>query len=165
MMVRNAVVFAAAAVVTWCACATPVANADPNDGVAINGTYTAFSDGQWAKTDDSYHDEASVTQTWTITSTCTTFQDCTGTVTSDQGWSSDNLLYMSGRWKVSHTVVNWEHCQDGTAVPGEQAFTFWRGYPDKSKISGLDQTIGPSGACGFSKWLHVSMPLRLTPVG
>jgi hypothetical protein len=165
MMVRNALVCAAAAVVTWGACAAPLANADPNDGVAINGTYTAFSDGQWAKTNDSYHDEASVTQTWTITSTCTTYQDCTGTVTSDQGWSSTNLVYMSGRWKVSHTVENWEHCQDGTAVPGEQAFTFWRGYPDKSKITGLDQTIGPSGGCGFNKWLHVTMPLRLTPVG
>ncbi len=41
----------------------------PNDGVAINGTYTAFSDGEWAKTNQSFHDEASVTQTWTITST------------------------------------------------------------------------------------------------
>ena len=54
-------------------------------GVAINGTFTAFSDGQWAKTNDSYHDELSVTQTWTITSTCATYQDCTGRVTSDQG--------------------------------------------------------------------------------
>jgi hypothetical protein len=58
-------------------CVTPVAHAA--DEVAINGSYTAFSDGQWAQTNQSYHDEPSVTQTWTISSTCTTFQDCTGT--------------------------------------------------------------------------------------
>jgi hypothetical protein len=144
--------------------AAPTAGADPNDGVAINGTYMVFSDGQWAETDQSYHDEASVTQTWTISSTCTTYQDCTGHVTSDQGWSSDNLVYMSGRWKVSRTVPNWEPCQDGTAAPGEQAFTFWKSYPDEHLV-GWDQTLGPSGACGFNKWLNVTMPLRLTPVG
>jgi hypothetical protein len=85
-------------------------------------------------------------------------------VTSDQGWSGD-LVYMSGRWKVSHTVANWEPCADGTALPGEQAFTFWKGYPDRSRLIGWDQTIGPSGACGKNQWLNVTMPLRLTPVG
>lgn len=153
---------AAAAVVAFGTCAAPVAGA--SDDVAINGTYTASSDGQWAQTNQSYHDEASVTQTWTITSTCSTFQDCTGRVTSDQGWSGD-LVYMSGRWKVSHTVANWEPCADGTALPGEQAFTFWKGYPDRSRLIGWDQTIGPSGACGKNQWLNVTMPLRLTPVG
>jgi hypothetical protein len=133
-----------------------------SDDVAVNGTYIAFSDGQWAQTNQSYHDEASVTQTWTITSTCSTYQDCTGRVVSDQGWSGD-LVYMSGRWKVVHTVENWEPCQDGTAAPGEQAFTFWRSYPDRQLV-GWDQTIGPSGACGFNKWLNVTMPFRLTPV-
>jgi hypothetical protein len=136
---------------------------DASDDIAINGTYTAFSDGQWAQTDQSYHDEASVTQTWTITSTCTTFQDCTGRVMSDQGWSAD-LVFMSGRWKVARTVDNWETCADGTAVPGQQAFTFWRSYPDRQLV-GWDQTIGPSGGCGFNKWLNVTMPFRLTPVG
>jgi hypothetical protein len=144
--------------------AAPVADADPGDGVAVNGTFTVFSDGQWAQTDQSYHDEASVTQTWTIMSSCTTYQDCTGHVTSDQGWSSDNLVYLSGRWKVSHPVANWEPCQDGTAATGEQAFTFWKSYPD-GQLVGFDQTIGPSGACGFNKWLNVTLPLRLTPVG
>ena len=152
------------AVVVTAALATPVANAEPGDGVALNGTYTVFSDGQWAQTNQSYHDETSVTQTWTITSSCTTYQDCTGRVTSDQGWSSDNLVYMSGRWKVSRTVPNWEPCQDGTAAPGEQAFTFWESYPDQHLV-GWDQTLGPSGACGFNKWLNVTLPLRLTPIG
>ena len=163
-MFAKALACAATATVTLGVCATPVAEADPNDGVAINGTYTAFSDGEWAKTNQSFHDEVSVTQTWTVTSNCTTYQDCTGRVTSDQGWSAD-LVYMSGRWKVSRTVENWEQCDDGTAVPGQQAFTFWRGYPDRSKITGWDQTIGPSGGCGFNKWLNVRMPFTLTPIG
>jgi hypothetical protein len=150
-----------ATVVVFGMCAAPVAGA--SDDIAINGTYTAFSDGQWAQTDQSYHDEASVTQTWTVTSTCTTFQDCTGRVSSDQGWSG-NLVFMSGRWKVARTVDNWETCADGTAVPGEQAFTFWRSYPERQLV-GWDQTIGPSGGCGFNKWLNVTMPFRLTPAG
>ncbi len=141
-------------------CVAPHATAD--DDVAINGTFSAFSDGQWARTNDSYHDEASVTQTWTITSTCTTFQDCTGRVVSDQGWSAD-LFYMSGRWKVSRTVENWEPCHDGTAYPGHQAFIFWHGYPaDPNKYVGWDKTEGPSGACGFNKVLDIEMPFTLT---
>jgi Cholesterol uptake porter CUP1 of Mce4, putative/MlaD protein len=99
-----------------------------------------------------------------ITSTCSTYQDCTGRVTSDQSWSGD-LVYMSGRWKVSHTVDNWEPCADGTAVPGQQAFTFWKGYPDRSQLLGWDQTTGRTGGCGKNQWLNVTMPFRLTPVG
>jgi hypothetical protein len=71
---------------------------------------------------------------------------------------------MRGRWKVSRTVPNWEPCQDGTALPGERAFTFWKSYPDENLV-GWDQTLGPSGGCGFNKNLNVTMPLRLTPVG
>jgi hypothetical protein len=89
-------------------------------------------------------------------------------VTSDQGWSGD-LVYMSDLYERPlegrGTVENWERCADGTAVPGQQAFTFWRGYPGPSKISGWDQTIGPSGGCGFNKWLNVRMPFTLTPFG
>jgi hypothetical protein len=159
----NAVAIGAAVVLTTILC-MPSAAADPNNGVALNGKFIAFSDGGWAKTNDSYHDENSVTQTWTITSNCTTFQDCTGTVVSDQGWSSDDLVYMSGRWKVSRVVPNWEPCQDGTAAAGNQAFTFWKGYPDTNLV-GWDMTLGPSGGCGFNKNLNVRMPFRLTPVG
>jgi hypothetical protein len=164
MLARTRPLAALAAIAMCAAWVAPHAYAD--DSVAINGTFTAFSDGQWAKTNDSYHDEASVTQTWTITSACTTYQDCTGRVTSDQGWSSDNLVYMSGRWKVSHTVESWEPCADGTSAPGEQAFTFWLGYPEeKNHYVGWDRTQGPSGACGFNKVLDIEMPFKLTPVG
>ncbi|MGV0791895.1 Rv2253/PknI dimerization domain-containing protein [Mycolicibacterium sp. XJ1819] len=143
--------------------ATPYAVAQ-ND-VAINGTFTAFSDGQWAKTNNSLHLEKSVTQTWAITSSCATFQDCTGVVTSDQGWTAE-LVYMSGRWKVSRTVENWEPCIDGTAHPGQQNFIFWLSYPqDRNYYVGWDKTQGPSGACGFNKVLDVEMPFRLTRQG
>jgi hypothetical protein len=141
----------------------PESHADPGDGIALNGTYTAFSDGVWAKTNLSYHDERSVTQTWTINSACTTYQDCTGRVTSDQGWSSD-IVFVSGSWLVKHTVDNWEPCIDGTAHPGEQTFMFAKGYPDAFPLKGLDTTLGLSGACGYNKQLNVRLPFTLTPV-
>lgn len=140
----------------------PVAYADPDDGVALNGTFTAFSDGAWAKTDDSFHDERAVTQTWTVESTCSTYQDCTGRVTSDQGWSAD-LVYLSGRWKAVRPVPDWERCDDGSTFTGQQTFTFWKGYPDPALI-GWDTTLGPSGACGKNKQLNIQMPFRLTPL-
>jgi hypothetical protein len=152
------------AVVASVTVGAPSATADPGDGIALNGTYTAFSDGVWAKTNDSFHDERSVTQTWTITSTCKTFQDCTGRVTSDQGWSAD-MKYLSGSWILHRTVDNWEPCIDGTATPAEQVFTFNKGYPDAFPMKGWDATTGASGACGWNKQLDVRMPFTLTPVG
>jgi hypothetical protein len=152
----------AIAITVGATCVAPLAHAA--DEVAINGTFTVFSDGMLAQTNQSFHDEASVTQTWTISSTCATFQDCTGQVTSDQGWSGD-LKYSSGLWRVRHTVDNWEPCIDGTANPGEQTFTFWPAYPPDNTYVGRDITIGPSGACGYNKWLNVTMPVKLTPVG
>jgi hypothetical protein len=142
----------------------PLAHATA-DEIAVNGTYLATSDGQWAKTNESYHDEQTVTQTWTITSSCSSFLDCTGHVTSDQGWSAD-ARYLSGVWRVAHTVAGWEACADGTAAPGEQAFQFW---PDPTvppgTLVGTDKTIGPSGACGKNQWLNVTMPFKLVPIG
>jgi hypothetical protein len=85
-------------------------------------------------------------------------------VTSDRGWSAD-LVYLRGRWKVARTLDNWERCADGISAPGEQAFTFWPNFANKSELIDWDQTIGPSGACGVNRWLNITMPLRLTPVG
>ena len=153
----------AAAMAASVVVSAPHSQADPGDGIALNGVYTAFSDGVWAQTNLSYHDERSVTQTWTITSTCSSYQDCAGRVTSDQGWSAD-LLYTSGSWRVRRTVDNWEPCIDGTATPGEQTFTFWKGYPDAFPMQGLDTTLGLSGACGFNKQLNVRLRFTLTPV-
>src|SRR5262245_18204847 len=64
------------------------AQATTKDDVAINGTYRATSIGNWAKINDQYNNEPTVVSTWTISSTCANFQECTGTLTSDQGWSA-----------------------------------------------------------------------------
>ncbi len=131
------------------------------DRIALNGTYTAISDGNWAKTNYSYHDEPTVTSTWTISSTCVDPMDCTGRVTSDQGWSASLRLVGGDLWVVAHDVENWERCEDGTTAPGHQIFKF----SADENLAGWDYTVGPSGACGANKWLVVEMPFKLVKVG
>src|SRR5690349_7766693 len=70
-----------------------VARATTKEEVAINGTYRVTSIGDYAQRNDQYFGEATVYSTWTISSSCETFQECHGTVTSDQGWSAP--LYMN----------------------------------------------------------------------
>jgi len=139
---------------------TPVPAHAGDCAVPLAGTYTAFSDGQWAQTRRSFHDEASVTSSWTVTTTCLDYLDCTGQVSSDQGWSAPALC-KSGMWTVTHDVPNWEPCPDGTAATGQQKFAF-RSQTDLAKFEGWDTTLGPSGACGVNRWLVVSMPFTLT---
>lgn len=151
-----------AALAVW----LPAPTAGADDGTALNGTYTVVSDGQWAKTNYRYHDEATVTQTWTITSSCPTFQDCTGRVVSDAGWTAD-AVYTSGRWRVHRRIADWQPCPDGTTAPGDQSFEFWRprADADAGHLTGWDRTTGPSGGCGVNKWLNITMPLTLTRAG
>jgi hypothetical protein len=125
----------------------------------LTGTYKAFSDGQWAQTRQSYHDEISVTATWTITTTCADFFDCTGQVASDQGWTAP-IRCGSGQWKVDHEVPGWEPCADGTAATGRQVFLF--SSDTETTFTGQDKTVGPSGACGVNYWQTVAMPFTLT---
>lgn len=157
-------VLAALAVAALVTVSPAPAAADPND-VALNGTFTAVSDGNWAKKNESYRDEATVTATWTISSSCTTFQDCTGSLRSNQGWTAE-LVYASQRWRASHVIENWEPCPDGTAYPGTQTFTFWAKRLDNADrdnaLVGWDETVGPSGACGINRWLTIRMPLTVT---
>jgi len=133
----------------------------------LNGTYTAVSNGEWAKTNDIFHDEASIRSTWTITSTCSYPTECTGTVTSDWGWTAP-IYQKSGVWYVKRTVDNWQPCPDGTAAPGLQVFRLYRSTPEatasdptSSTLFGDDQTTGISGSCGSSKVLFISMPIKL----
>jgi hypothetical protein len=143
------------------------AQATTKEEVAINGTFRATSIGDYAQLNDQYHGEPTVYQTWTISSTCETFQECHGTVTSDQGWSAPLYMNDGEMWKVKHEVPNWERCQDGTAFSGQQTFYFFPvndngGYQLGSRVlSGKDKTVGPSGACGQNQWLDIAMPLRL----
>jgi hypothetical protein len=131
------------------------------DWPTLNGTYAAVSDGQWAKTREVYHDEATVNSTWTITSECTSHSECTGHIVSDQGWSAD-ATFSFGLWFVEHEVPNWEPCSDGTRAPGRQQFTFYPTGP--ATLVGKDKTISASGACGISNWLTIEMPFRLTRI-
>jgi hypothetical protein len=169
---------AAIAVVGSVGTATPAHASDY--GVELNGTYRVTSNGDWAKTNDVFIDEPTVIQTWTLTSSCTSPQICTGEVKSDQGWTSPlNLGGAEGPgsvgdfWVVNHVIPNWEPCPDGTAATGNQKFMFWgidpltgqRNMTRTTLLGGTNATHAPSGACGINKQLFIEMPVRLEKVG
>jgi hypothetical protein len=143
------------------------AQATTKEEVAINGTFRVTSIGDYAQRNDQYFGEPTVYQTWTISSTCETFQDCHGSVTSDQGWTAPVYMNDGETWKVRRTVPNWERCEDGTAFSGAQTYSFLPvndngGFQIGSRtLSGKDKTVGPSGACGQNQWLDIAIPLRL----
>lgn len=147
--------------------------ATTKEDVALNGTYQVTSNGNLAKINRQFNQEAVVTTTWTISSTCTTFEECTGTVHSAQGWTEPMHVRDGLMWYVTHNVPDWERCQDGTAFTGRQEFTFYPVDPNGSgavligspTLAGKDKTIGPSGACGQNQWLTVEMPVRLDKIG
>ncbi len=148
------------------ALASPAA-AHASGNWALNGTFTATSNGEWARTNDVFHDERSVRAVWTITSQCSYPTECTGTVSSDQGWTAP-IYQRSGEWYVKHVVDNWMPCPDGTAAPGYQVFRFKRMTangdsvdPNSRVLVGEDATTGPSGACGRSLSLFITMPFKL----
>jgi hypothetical protein len=149
------------------AAATQPAHAS-TEGLALNGTYLATSNGDWAKTNEAYHDEVSVRSVWTINSTCSNAFECAGTVTSDQGWTAP-IFKTSTSWTVDRELPTWQPCPDGTSFPGTQKFRFYRvdayGQYDlnneSSVFAGEDKTTGQSGACGVSKTLLIRMPFRL----
>lgn len=139
---------------------TPSAHAEVNP--ALNGVYTATSDGQWAKKNEIFHDELTVVSTWTVSSSCTTAYSCSGTVTSDSGWSAE-IKYIAQMWFVTRTLDNWEPCPDGTAAPGKQIIKFHEHSNNPGTYIGWDTTAGPSGACGINKALFIEIPFTLVP--
>ncbi|WP_245234020.1 hypothetical protein [Mycobacterium sp. PS03-16] len=157
-----------AGAVVAAAAAAPAALAwAADDEWGLNGTYSATSNGEWAKKNEVFRDEAVVRATWTITTQCSYPTDCTGTVVSDQGWEAP-IYQKGGIWYVKHTVPRWEPCPDGTAADGLQVFRFVptvedgsQTDPDSDMLVGEDQTTGPSGACGISKPLFITMPFKL----
>jgi hypothetical protein len=161
----------ASALTSYVATSPPVrAN---SDGFAINGTYTATSDGTYATTDYAFHNEATVRTTWTITSHCTTDDSCSGKVTSDQGWSSPLTMEVGHIWHVERDVPDWETCPDGMTFTGHQTFTFYPSNADgltqigSPYLEGRDKTAGPRYACDsakYGKWLTIVMPFRLDKI-
>jgi hypothetical protein len=147
-----------------------------NYGVELNGTYRVISNGDWAKTNEVYINEKTVVQTWTMTSSCTSPQVCTGEVKSDQGWTAPLMLggtegpgSLGDFWTVDRDVQNWEPCPDGTAAPGHEKFRFWGFNPVTNErslkivdlLAGTDTTKAPSGACGINKALVIDLPVRM----
>lgn len=139
---------------------------------AINGRYTATLVGDWARTRTVYHDEDVVRSTWTITTSCTTAQDCFGTVVSDQGWTAPLTMHDGQSWNLKRDIPNWETCDDGTTYPGNQHIYFYPANPEtgetvlgSSVLAGREHTTGPSGACGTNAPLYIDQPFRLDQIG
>ncbi|MBU3686225.1 MAG: hypothetical protein EBU23_15955 [Mycobacteriaceae bacterium] len=144
-----------------------VAPAGASGNWALNGVFTATSNGEWARTNDFFHDEKTVRALWTISSQCSYPTECTGTVSSNQGWSAP-IYQTGGEWYVKRVVPNWIPCQDGSTADGLQTFRFKRMTPDGANtdptsnvLVGEDVTLGPSGACGRSLPLYITMPFKL----
>lgn len=139
---------------------------------SINGTYTATSVGEWARTNDVLHQEPMVRSTWTITTSCSTAQDCAGQVHSDQGWTAPIYMHDGALWFVTRDIPNWETCPDGTSFPGHDVFHFYPADPETGLkkngspvLAGREQTTGPSGACDTNLPLHIDQPFRLDKIG
>jgi hypothetical protein len=153
--VKSSVAIAAVMVATGLSAAA-AARADDPSTWGIRGVYETVSQGDWAKTNDSYHDEPVVRSTWTISTQCSSPMDCAGTVTSSQGWTAPIYTSNGAVWYVKRTAAGWEPCPDGTAADGMQTFRIYATDPltgyasltDSSLITGEDHTLGPSGACG-----------------
>ncbi|OHV06428.1 hypothetical protein [Mycobacterium talmoniae] len=162
---RALVVTLAAALLGFGAAVTP-AQAEPL-GFELNGSYRVTSNGEWAKTNEVYMDEATVVSVWTISSSCENAHVCTGQVSSDQGWTAP-LEFRSTRWIVDRYHENWQTCPDGTTSPGRQRYQFQgsdnNGQYTKANtdlLVGYDRTIGISGACGRNQPTVILLPLTL----
>lgn len=167
-MLRVPAIVILAAAITGVA-TTPIAQAD-NPGWGLNGTYTATSNGEWARKNEVFLDQASLRSTWTVSTQCSYPGECTGTVDSDWGWTAP-IYQKSGVWYVKHTVEGWIPCPDGSTVPGLQVFHFKPMTPEganfdltSTTLVGEDVTTGPSGACGVNKPVYINMPFKLVKI-
>ncbi|WP_245831459.1 hypothetical protein [Mycobacterium terramassiliense] len=152
------------------ALAAPAVADASTDGWGLNGTFKATSVGNWAQTNDVYHDETGVTSTWTIATTCSSRVDCSGQVNSDAGWTAP-IYTRSGEWLVKRALPHWEHCRDDTTADGLQTYRFYpadftgRAQPEgRTTFIGWDKTVAPSGACGINQPLVINMPFQLAPI-
>lgn len=140
---------------------------DSSQSSALNGRFLVTSIGNWAQTNDVYHDEQTVRQVWTIASSCVDPTSCSGKVSSSQGWSAD-VHFGSSWWQVDRVLDNWQPCSNGTAATGYQRYRFWAVGPDGllsdtigAVLGGTDTTYGTSGDCGINRRLEITLPLRL----
>lgn len=138
---------------------------------AVNGKYVATIVGDWARSRQVLHQEPVVRSVWTITSSCQTAMECTGTVVSDQGWTATIHMHDGLNWFLKREIPNWETCGDGTSYPGTDYTNFYPSDPETGVITrgspvfaGSDRTLGPSGACATSWPLDIAQPFRLDKI-
>jgi hypothetical protein len=153
--------------------ATPASASD--FGVELNGTFLVMSDGEWAKRNagpfgvggaESFFDQRTVIETWTVTTDCVSPIECTGEVRSDLGWTAP--IRLDDFWLVDHDVPNWLPCPNGTFAPGHQKFILWGFDPSTNErnfnnqfLAGRNITKGASGACGRNQPVVVEMPVKV----
>jgi len=141
-----------------------------NFGVELNGTYTVLSDGEWARTNEVLIDQETVIETWTVSTTCLSPIECTGTVTSDRGYTATARL--DDYWYIDHVVPNWVPCPDGTFADGLQKFMMYGFDPARNErrsritdfLAGVNVTKSASGACGVNKPVVIEMPVQMRRV-
>ena len=147
----------------------PAASADSE--TALNGTFRVLSDGQWARTNDVKIKQETVIETWTVSTSCVNPLNCSGTVTSDRGWTGTARL--DDFWYVDHVIPNWIPCSDGTFASGYQKFILWgvdhateqKVYNNIQTLAGRNVTKGPSGACGVNKPVVIELPVSMQKIG
>ncbi|PEG42325.1 hypothetical protein CQY20_02670 [Mycolicibacterium agri] len=139
-----------------------------NYGVELNGTWKVMSNGQWAKTNSVFIDQKTDIQIWNITSSCVSPIECTGTVTSDKGWTAPiNLVKVY--WILNREIPDWAPCPDGTFAHGRQKFTVWGINPALNErdlfitdlLAGRNITETDSGACGRNQPIDIELPVRM----
>lgn len=153
----------AAVTLTGINCAAPAA---ASQDWGINGTFATSSNGDWAKVNSRYENQPSERNTWTISTTCISPTECTGTVTSDAGWSAP-IYTTNSLWYVKRTIPNWRFCADGAPIEGFQEYKIYPvgsdGHYDGSsdEYTGENRVIGPSGSCGRNQWPVIEMPFYM----
>ena len=163
---RRAVVTAVAALLVGLGICAPAA-ADQTWG--INGTWAYSVNGDWAKINSRYEDQPSERGTFTISTDCTSPTDCSGTVTSDQGWNAP-IYTTNGIWYIKRSLENWRYCENGTPIGGQQVYMFYPISWDGRYMAGSDEytgdqkTTGPSGSCGRNQWPTIEIPFYMKRV-
>ena len=165
---------AAIAVVASLGTATPASASD--FGIALNGTYRVMSDGEWAMRNagpfgmggaQSFFDQQTVVETWTVTTDCVSPIECSGEVRSDRGYTA--TIRLDDYWIIDHDVPNWLPCPNGTFAPGHQKFIVMGFNPATNQrinsitdfLVGRNITKGASGACGRNQPVVVEMPVKM----
>lgn len=170
----------AAAIAFVTSVCTPTLAYASDFGVELNDTYRVMSDGEWAKRNagpfgvggaQSFYDQQTVIETWTVTTDCISPIECSGEVRSDRGYTA--TIRLNGDfWVVDHDVPNWLPCPNGTFAPGHQKFILWGFDPVRNErlrrttdfFAGRNITKSASGACGRNQPVVVEMPVKMQKI-